>query len=270
MPIAYSSSIDVGAMRCDRNAEMDDGLGGRAGRCSRPNKLSRSRRVQLVGVIIAICAASCMGPRGNREAGTLRPEGVALTVSYFNQYTSPPHRVMYAIWPDGTCLWSKNDASGGAPYFLKSIPKETVNRTVELVRSRTSFLWGRRMYTPPHYPFIRIDLWDAHEPIHLWSFHEPIEASGETCIGGNGFALKATEGGMSPNQRTADYRLFRLVWLDVREAVRHAAPSIGDPVTLSDEEWDDLLMPTQTVPVFVPPESAPPLDLESKGGRNLR
>ena len=203
-------------------------------------------------VMLVFLSLACTSTRSAAisVAGGIRD--ASLTISYCDLHSDPTHSLIVAAWNDGTVVWSEDPLRGGPPYWEASIPPIRIEQTMTLVRSRAAMLSGRRLYTPEHAPFIRIDIWTGGERLHLWSWHELVEAKGDRIVTGNGLSVvPASRPSTLVSTSGAEFRLFRLAWMDIREALANVHPSTGRTVVLP-EDWDEFMIPKEPIPVEVP------------------
>lgn len=135
--------------------------------------------------------------------------------------------VIAALWNDGRIVWSESHIKGGPPYKEGRFPREKLESLLTSLEGNRAFSdtsLARAWFGPDSsYTTIAID--DGRRRLRLQSWHESFEQNTN---------LVATAAGITPlrgrkledmlRQQPEEYRRFREIWSEIREAVAVLIP----------------------------------------------
>lgn len=147
-------------------------------------------------------------------------------------------RVIFAVWRDGSVVWSSNGPAGGPPYMEASIDRERVADRLEDIYERAARSYGEEDVDIAHYgpdsSFTVMLLWDHPKTIQLSSWHELYGANTNLVVTDAGIeSLNGRSRESVMAQASPDYREFLEVWSSIREAAHSLIPHQGKVNTSS-------------------------------------
>jgi hypothetical protein len=160
-------------------------------------------------------------------------EGRPIAAFYFRDSREDPRKavsVVWAIWEDGTMIWSSDSMYGGPPYskgIIKSSDLEEGLRALKGVFESDK----RAAHVGVDSKYHVLVATNGMKCLHLVSWHEVFEENPN---------LVATDSGIEPltgrsraevlKEQSDEYRAFRSLWETVRGKLGELAPNEGTTV----------------------------------------
>jgi hypothetical protein len=190
-------------------------------------------RVGNIGFVLVTLAV--LSGAGAAQAAEEAPPVIAIyTESFRRSSTHTGLQVIVALWADGRIVWSVSATNGSSPYREGKFSPEKLTNLLDRWAQKDAFTdkaLARAWYGPEAaYTTIAID--DGQRRLKMRSWHEQFEQNTN---------LVALASGITPLQgrdrenllrgEPAEYRKFRKVWSEVRQAVAGLVPQAGEPDT---------------------------------------
>lgn len=152
--------------------------------------------------------------------------------------------VIFAAWPDGHVIWSKDRIKGGAPYYAGHIEPERFTSLLSDLEHDGLFADEKlnKARFGPDSLFTTLFVKSGKKHVRLQSWHEVAEARGQAI---------ATSTGISPldgqqrlavlRKEPADYLYYRFVWSETRGRMLDLIPVNGKPTTGTIDETEGQL-----------------------------
>ena len=190
--------------------------------------------------VIGILSLTCLTTPAACEETASRPiEGADSVLALYPEDWGLGARarvpgLIFAIWPDGHVVWSKDRLIGGAPYFAGQIDREVVSSLMTRLEQDGVFA-DKSLNNPnfgPDSRFTTILVRSGKKKLRMQSWHEVNEASRETVAGSHGVsALSGQRRLEALRKEPAEYLFYRFVWSETRGRLLDLIPNEGKPAS---------------------------------------
>ena len=146
-----------------------------------------------------------------------------------------PRRLIVAVWPDGTVIWSDNRATGGKPYYIGRIPNELVTKLLASLKEVGLFdlPGGARFGPDASYTVIAADADGKRQWLGSW--HDPPTTRPRVHVGEGGMSALAPA--QPRPKHSPEYARFLEVWSESRRLIESVVPERHGK--LLNEKLDD-------------------------------
>jgi hypothetical protein len=141
-------------------------------------------------------------------------------------------QIIVVLWSDGKIVWSGNEITGGPPLRQGSFPKEKLAALMDTVERKGAFTNQalRRAWLGPDSRFTTIAADDGRRKLRLLSWHELFEQRTNLVATAHGIeGLGGRNRDTVLQDQPEDYRQFRKIWSEIRQAVVALVPMTGEP-----------------------------------------
>ena len=186
--------------------------------------------LSLLTLPFSACTHSPTPPPKLTPEPALSPPAISVSI---DSYGRDPHKILTAIWPDGTIVWSKDQQQGGPPYLTARI--DPAKTTALLTRLDHDGLFkkkpGELISTGPDASYHRIDLTHGKQHASLISWHELFERNPKLIATSHGISSVENPAERAKLHATDDpaYQAFRATWKDIRTSITRLIPKHGKP-----------------------------------------
>lgn len=153
--------------------------------------------------------------------------------------------LIFAAWPDGLVIWSRDRLNGGAPYRAGHIESKLV--TSLLARFEEDGLFEEKKLNDvnfgPDSEFITLFIKSGKKRLKMCSWHELVEADGVVADQAGLSRLEGRRRLEALRKSPADYLFYRFVWSETRTKLAQLVPdesieTVGEPVMKAgDLSW---------------------------------
>lgn len=202
-----------------------------------------SRYFVLVSLIVMIFASIAIADivpviKGTKERPVIAVwvENHGLQRSFKKRNSGPA--VILAVWADGKAIWSKNNISGGSPYYEGKIDPKVLEKTLQDFDAKKIFSAPiRKNNFGPDSSYTTLYVSKGKKKFVTRSWHELFEKHPTLVVGSHG--VTALQDGMTREEYlkkdTKDYQKYRAIWNDIREKIAKILPKDGKETKVSFE-----------------------------------
>jgi hypothetical protein len=201
------------------------------------NKVKTTILVSITAVFVtAGCGALySRADEQPRDPGKVRPITQAESVlavyrENLGEASDGTPALIFAAWPDGYVVWSKDRIQGGGPYQAGKVEFQKI--AAILARFGTDGLFAddklNRAHFGPDSPCITVLIKSGKKQVKMRSWHELFEASDKLVVTSHGVESRDNARRLEVfRKEPADYLFFRFVWSETRSRLTELIPSKG-------------------------------------------
>ena len=188
----------------------------------------------MLGTILATACLFFATSNAGSSSDELMPisnaeQVVAVTTNDWGRASDGKPKLVVAVWPDGTIVWSKNWIAGGTPYLKGKI--EPTSCSTLLKRLDHDGYFANESLSNAHFgpdsQFTSILIKNESKKLEMQSWHELFELSGKiVCTSGGSTGLKGNRLESLAND-TKEYVHYRLAWAELRLMINQLIPTTG-------------------------------------------
>ncbi len=166
----------------------------------------------------------------NSHAETNRPVVAVYNSDWGLGARDPGPKLIAALWPEGRVMWSATNS--GAPYRQANIATEKLQALIGTLDRMGVFTNKTltRPYFGPDSSFTTIAIEDGGRRLVMASWHELYEEN--TNLVATAAGIERLEGRNREQvlqSQPAEYRNYRRVWSEIRQAISAVVPETGEP-----------------------------------------
>jgi hypothetical protein len=201
------------------------------------NKAKTAILVSIMAVFVTAGWGTlyCRAGEQPRDVGKVRPITEAETVlavyrENLGVGSDGTPALIFAAWPDGYVVWSKDRVQGGAPYQSGNGDPQKI--AALLARFGTDGLFADDKLNQAHFgpdsAFISVLIKSGKKQVKMRSWHELFEASDKLVVTSHGVESPDNPRRLEVlRKEPADYLFFRFVWSETRSRLTDLIPSKG-------------------------------------------
>ena len=182
----------------------------------------------LVTLTILVGTAAARGAEGGPPVIAIYTEGLR------RSSTNTGPQVIAALWADGRIVWSASATNGGPPYRQGKFLTEKLRTLLDRLAEKDVFADKTlaRAWYGPDAAYTTIAIGDGQRRLRLRSWHERFEQNTNLVALASGItSLQGRNRETLLREEPAEYRKFREVWSELRQAVAGLVPQTGVPYT---------------------------------------